>query len=50
MRLSYNDIQVTRNPSVWKDAKSTDSVKYNSFNNKLFHILTSEVFNQVSRM
>jgi hypothetical protein len=47
-RLSYNDIQVTRNPSVWKDAKSTNEGAYTSFNNELFHILTSEVTNQVS--
>ena len=47
-RLSYNDIQVTRNPSVWKDAKSTNEGAYTSFNNELFHVLTSEVTNQVS--
>lgn len=46
-RLSYNDIQVTRNPSVWKDAKTKDTAMYNKFNNELFHILSSEVFDQV---
>ncbi len=47
-RLSYNDIQVTRNPTVWKDAKTNDKAMYNRFNSNLFHVLSSEVLNQVS--